>query len=71
MNIGKPLLINMVKPTLESLATRLGAKLYKKMNMNEEGIHEFIQLNGLTFHTTNYTLVLDYQHLPNFSTNVT
>ena len=28
-------------------------------------------MNGLAFHTTNYTLVLYYQHLPNFSTNVT
>ena len=54
-NIGKPLLINMVKLTLESLAVRLGAKLYKIMYMNGEGIHEFIQLNGLAYHTTNYT----------------
>ena len=41
------------------------------MSVNGVGIHEFIQLNGLAFHTTNYTLVLVYQHLPNFSTNVT
>ena len=69
--IGPPVVLGLLKPTLADLAKDLGAKLYEKLSPTDESVHEFVKVSGLGLHSTNYSLILDYNHIDSFSRNIT
>ena len=69
-NVGPPLLVHFLKPTLKKMAQRLGSKLFMKLSPQENAIHELVHVSGLNLTAENFTLVLDYQHIGQFSKNI-
>ena len=69
--IGAPILLHFLKPTLKKLGEKLGGKFLNKIKPKHDIPHNpFLSVSGLSFQTTNFTLVLDFQHLDQFSTNI-